>query len=171
MRFFDHDFAPFIAGIIAFLTIIFAANCAAHKAPHKLTHSMEGIVVSEAYMRVNGPNAKSAAAYLYITNHGPKDTLISVRSEIANRTELHTHIINAEGVARMVEIEGGLELAEQSMTLMKRGGEHVMFMGLRESLNQGDIVPLTLVFENADDIQIDVPVDNDRKPKAGKHNH
>ena len=171
MRFLKHDIAPIVAGLLTLLAIVFAAKCAAHKHHHHAMHSMDGVEVSDAYMRVNGPNAKAAAAYMHIINHGDTDRLISAHSDVAARTELHTHIVDDDGVARMSEIEDGIELVEESMIMMERGGEHVMFMGLTQSLKQGDVIPLTLVFENSGEVVINVVVDNDRKPGAAKHNH
>ena len=45
---------------------------------------------------------------------------------------------------------------------MKRGGDHVMLMGLNDGLDAGETVKITLTFEKAGEIVVDVPVDNDR---------
>jgi copper(I)-binding protein len=46
-----------------------------------------------------------------------------------------------------------------------------MFLGLNRELAQGDVVTVTLQFENAGDVTVDVPVDLERKPMHGNMNH
>ena len=60
---------------------------------------------------------------------------------------------------RMRPVEGGLELRAGSVLLLNRGGPHVMFMGLTDPWEDGDVIPLTLVFEHAGEIEVEVPVD------------
>ena len=59
----------------------------------------------------------------------------------------------------MGPIEGGLAVPAHSQVELKRGGSHVMMMGLNRSLNQGDVVTLTLTFEKAGEVVVKVPVD------------
>jgi copper(I)-binding protein len=48
------------------------------------------------------------------------------------------------------------------MHMLKRGADHVMFMGLNAPMQQGDIVNVTLVFEKAGRIDVEIPVDLQR---------
>jgi copper(I)-binding protein len=54
-----------------------------------------------------------------------------------------------------------------------RGGEHIMFMGLKEPFENGKIIPVTLLFEKAGEVNIKVVVDQKRKEKkhSQSHNH
>ncbi|HAR50783.1 MAG TPA: copper-binding protein, partial [Roseovarius nubinhibens] len=49
-------------------------------------------------------------------------------------------------------------------------GKHVMFMGLTQPFREGESVPLTLTFEQAGDVVIEVPVDLQRSEMGG-HDH
>ncbi|MBK6468759.1 MAG: copper chaperone PCu(A)C [Rhodobacter sp.] len=49
-----------------------------------------------------------------------------------------------------------------------RGADHVMLMGLTRELKDGDVFPLTLVFESGAEFTFDVVVDNARKPAEGE---
>ncbi len=135
----------------------------------------EGIVIKDPYARSSGANAISGAAFMGIMNHSDtEDRLIAVRSDIAARVEIHTHIEDSNGVMRMVEVEDGIIIPVDGMAMLQRGGDHVMFMGLNQPLSQGDDVSVTLIFENAGEIEVTIPVDLERKPKHGhghKHNH
>jgi copper(I)-binding protein len=129
------------------------------------------IVISDPYARASRPNAPTGAAFMMIENSGlSADRLIGARSDIAAMVELHSHVDQGGGVMKMVEIEGGVEIAPGETYHMKRGGDHVMFMGLKESLEQGAEISVTLTFEQAGDITIAIPVDNDRAPEHGHGN-
>ena len=101
---------------------------------------------------------------------GTDDRLVSASAPIAARVELHTHLDDGNGVMQMREVEGGFAVPAGGRHVLARGGDHVMFMGLTQGLTDGMRVPLTLVFENAGEITVQVPVDNARKPMAhGAH--
>lgn len=128
------------------------------------------IMVSDAYARSSSPTAKTGAAFLHIMNHGASDDrLVAAASPVAEMVQLHTHEEDANGVMRMMHVEEGFALPAGGMLMLDRGGKHVMFMGLTEPLAQGDMVPLTLVFEKAGEVVIEVPVDLERTGAHGDH--
>jgi len=123
----------------------------------------EGIELHDAYARASTPTAKAGAAFMTIRNHdGEADRVVGVSSPVAKRVELHTHIEDANGVMQMKHVEEGFELPEDGEIHLKRGGKHVMFMGLTESFEQGRKIPLTLIFEKAGEIEFEIEVDLDR---------
>ena len=124
------------------------------------------ISIEDAYAR---SGIKSGAAFFVITNSGAEpDRLLSAASDLAPRVELHTHLEDENGVMRMREIEGGIEVPAGGVHSLVRGGDHVMFMGLEAPFEDGARVPVTLTFERAGDITLEIPVDNDRQ---GGHGH
>ena len=112
---------------------------------------------------------------MIITNNGQtEDRLLSASSDAAQRVELHTHKDLGDGVMKMTEIEEGIPLPAGGSHEMKRGGDHVMFMGLNTPLEQGGEVAVTFTFEQAGDLEVIIPVDNERQPnhgQSGGHNH
>ena len=135
------------------------------------TAAQAEIMVKDPYARVSTANAASGAAFMGLMNTGPEDDrLIAVRSDVAERVELHTHLQDANGVMRMVEVEDGFVVPAGGMAMLQRGGDHVMFLGLTRPLAHGDSVDVTLVFEKAGEIAVTIPVDLERKP-AGGHAH
>jgi len=136
------------------------------------TLSLAHMVVEDAYARAASAVAVSGAAFMSIFNHSDQDDrLVSATSDVAERIELHTHIMEDNGVMRMTEIEGGIELPAGETILLERGGLHVMFLGLTRPLNHGDEVTLTLEFEHADPVSLTIPVDLERQPEHGGHGH
>lgn len=130
------------------------------------------IIVRDAYVRSSTPSSVTGAAFMVLMNDGAEDDrLIAATSDVAGRVELHTHIEDENGVMKMTEIEGGLNVPAGSMHMLQRGGDHVMFMGLNAPLEQGGAVAVTLTFEKAGDVQVMIPVDHERKPDHGAMKH
>ncbi len=128
------------------------------------------IMVNDAYARSSTKMSSSGAAFMMLMNKGTEDDrLIDARSDVAKKVELHTHIENADGVMQMIHVEEGFAIPAGEGHVLQRGGDHVMFMGLTEALEQGDMISLTLTFEKAGDVTIEVPVDLTRKPREGMH--
>ncbi len=150
---------------MSYKTLIAAAFAAIVSAPMAFAAD---ITISDPYMRVSGAMATSGAAFMVIKNAGAEDRLIDVRSSIAEKVELHTHLQDANGVMKMVHVEEGFPIAAGESHVLQRGGEHVMFLGLTTVPAQGDMVEVTLTFEKAGDIVVEVPVDNERAPEMGQ---
>ena len=128
------------------------------------------ITVEDAYARASRPGAPTGAMFMTIRNSGDADDrLVAVESPIAQLVELHTHI-DDNGVMKMRPVDDGFEIPAGGEHQLMRGGDHVMLMGLTQSLENGKTVPLTLVFEKAGEITLDVTVDNDRQQGMGMGN-
>lgn len=130
------------------------------------------IMIHDAYARASGMSAMAGAAFFEIMNTGDEDDrLISAVSDVAKRVELHTHKEDANGVMKMMEVEEGFVIPAGGMHMLKRGGDHVMFMGLNQPFEDGATVAVTLVFEKAGEMSVDIPVDLKRMPKGGHMDH
>lgn len=127
------------------------------------------IVIGDAYARSGGKAAKAGAAFMMIENQGDTDDrLIGVTSDVSARVELHTHKVDENGVAKMVHVEEGFAIPAGETHMLQRGGDHVMFMGLKAPFEQGATVPVTLIFENAGEVVVEIPIDLERQ---GGHGH
>lgn len=127
------------------------------------------ITVHDPYARVSASMSTSGAAFMVLRNDGAEDDrLVSAASDVAERVELHTHKSDENGVMRMIHVEEGFVLPAGGEHALARGGDHVMFLGLTRPLAQGDTVSVTLSFEKAGDMVVDIPVDLERKPMHGK---
>lgn len=151
------NFAMLLAAMTAYFTLSGGQMAAAH----------DGIRVEDAYARVSGETAKSAAIFMTLMNHSIEDDrLLSVTTDVADRAELHTHTLDANGVMHMGEVTEGFPIIGQETHMLDRGGDHIMLLGLRRGLKQGDTVTVTLKFQRGEELVVEVPVDNDRKPGA-----
>ena len=113
------------------------------------------ITVENAWARASAGPARAGAAFMTIKNTGDADTLVSAKADISKKVELHTHI-HDNGVMKMRQVEN--IAVGTGMTMLQPGGYHVMFMGLNEPLKEGTSFPLTLVFDKAGEISVDVMV-------------
>ena len=126
------------------------------------------ITIEDPYASSASPMAKTGAAFMKIMNSGEEaDRLVSAASDIAQRVELHTHIETGDGVMQMVEVEEGFVIPAGGMHALARGGDHVMFMGLNEPLENGETISGSLTFEKAGPMTVEIPVDLERVPEGG----
>lgn len=123
-----------------------------------------GVHILDPYARVTG---SSGAIFFTIENHqDDEDRLISASTDAAEMTGLHTHIAGADGVMKMREVADGFLIRAYGDHALARGGDHIMLMGLTRVLKDGDMIHLTLTFERAGVVEVDVPVDNAREDAA-----
>jgi copper(I)-binding protein len=116
------------------------------------------VMVSGAFARASAtPAAKAGAVYFTIRNEAATpDKLTGVATNAADMAMLHENV-EENGVAGMRHLEALPIAAKESVTLGPNK-THVMLMGLKAPLKKGDHISLTLTFEKAGEIKVDVPV-------------
>lgn len=128
------------------------------------------MVIEDAYARASSPVAQSGAAFMTIFNHSDRDDrLIGATSTAAERLELHTHIMEDNGIMRMVEVEEGFAIAAGETIALERGAFHVMMLGLTAPFVQGEEIEVTFTFEHADPVVHTIVIDNERQPSDHGH--
>jgi copper(I)-binding protein len=116
----------------------------------------EGLVrVDDPWARATILASRPGAACLTLTSAGG-DRLVAVQTLLADQVMLHA-TNQTGGVSRMSHLDT-LELPPGQAVTMAPGGIHLMLMGLREKLVKGESFPITLRFEVAGDMSVDVPV-------------
>ncbi|WP_249678066.1 copper chaperone PCu(A)C [Pseudomonas abieticivorans] len=117
------------------------------------------------------PNAPTVAAYFVIRNDGNEaDRLDAVSSPIAGTVEMHQHM-DSDGMMKMGAVEG-VNVAANDQVAFAPMGYHVMLMDLQEDRSQlvdGQHFPLTLHFEKAGDV--DIEVDVHKQPPTDSQDH
>ena len=125
----------------------------------------DGIEIHDSYARSTGAMAQAGAAFMVIHNSGDTDDrLIAASSDAAVRVELHTHIEDDNGVMQMREVEAGFRVPAGGDHALQRGGDHVMFMGLTGPFVEGEMITVTLTFEQSGEVTVQIPVDLERMP-------
>jgi hypothetical protein len=114
------------------------------------------VSIEQPFARATPPGQPNSAAFMQLSNKGEATALVAAHSSVANVVELHTHI-HDEGVMRMRKIEQ-IELPAGATTLLEPGGLHVMLIDLKQPLQDGSRIDLTLEYADGSEQQIEVPV-------------
>jgi copper(I)-binding protein len=125
------------------------------------------VTVENPWARATPPNAKLAAGYMTVVNAGGADRLVGADSPAAARVETHITVRDGE-VMRMRHVDGYAVPAKGRLEL-KPAGAHLMFIDLKWPFREGEKVPVTLRFEKAGEVKIELVVGSG--PAAGKHGH
>lgn len=130
------------------------------------------IMIHDGWARASIGKAPNSAAYMTLmTEGGVADRLIAASTPAADRAELHNHILE-DGIAKMRSVDA-IDVAPGAATALEPGGLHIMLMGLKEKLDEGSELPLTLTFEKAGDVELRLPIHGLRhgKKKGSGHGH
>ena len=125
------------------------------------------LVIDEPWSRAMPPVAKTGAAYLTIRNTGSEDDrLVGARSPIAERAELHGMQMQGD-LMKMHHVES-VVVPAGGTAMLEPGGLHIMLMGLTRPLAAGESFPVTLQFEKAGELVLEVEI---RDGTAGTMDH
>lgn len=116
------------------------------------------------------PNAPTVAAYFVIHNTGATpDRLLSAETPVADKAELHEHVMQG-ALMKMQQVPSVAVPAKGDLTFAPMA-YHVMLLGLKDRsvLADGKQFPLTLTFEKAGKVQVDVSVQ--KAPPMTGHEH
>lgn len=99
----------------------------------------------------------TAGIFLTIRNNGSTaDRLVAASSPLPRVTELHTTLRDGD-VMRMQQVHA-IEVPAGGSVTLRPGGLHLMLIGLAAPLQAGATAPLTLTFEQAGQVTLQVPV-------------
>ncbi|MDP5293601.1 copper chaperone PCu(A)C [Oceanimonas sp. CHS3-5] len=152
---------------IASLLLLSATGAVAHE------YEQGSLQIAHPWSRPAPPMAANGSAYLVINNHGHvDDVLLSAESPVAERVEIHTHMMDGD-MMKMRQLEQLPVPAGEAVTLAP-GGHHLMLFGLKQAPREGERFPLTLHFEQAGEVAVEVSVDADHarpEEKASDDGH
>lgn len=121
--------------------------------------STTSLDIVHPFLRETPPGAKTGAGYVIVKNNGTElDRLLAIETEAAERVTFHRTVIE-NGMARMVPIDGALEIPPGSEYRLGLEGSHAMLEGLTAPIGLGQLIEGTLVFENAGRIEITFEVE------------
>jgi periplasmic copper chaperone A len=126
--------------------------------------------VKDAWAGATPGKAENGAAYVTITSPAA-DRLVSADTPVAKQAELHT--MSMQGMVMKMRPISGVDIPAGQPVSLKPGGEHIMLMGLKQPLREGQSFPLTLDFEKAGSRTVTVTVEKagskDPGPAAAQH--
>lgn len=128
----------------------------------------EGIEVSDAWARASTQGMNSAV-YFVIENHNAEaDELIGVASEAAEAVEVHESRMEGD-VMTMNRVEI-VTLEPSAKVTFEPGGYHIMLIGLKQDLQPGGEIEVTLLFRDSPDILVKAKI-RDASGTQGMEGH
>jgi copper(I)-binding protein len=117
------------------------------------------ITVEHPYAAVSMAGSKNGAVYFKgLKNAGNEiDQLISVKSKMAGKTEIHE--MKMDGDVMKMRALSAIDIPAGSVVSVIKGnpsGYHVMLLGLKKPLKEGDKFPLWLRFKKAGEVEVEV---------------
>lgn len=107
-----------------------------------------------------GTRLTNSAVYMSLIDQGAKsDKLVAASSPVAQKVELHIFDVE-NGVYGMHQVDAIAITPGAASTVLRPGGAHVMLESLKRPLRAGTTFPLTLTFQNAGVLTIEVPVES-----------
>ena len=127
--------------------------------------------ISIVQIRATAPGIDVTGGYVAITNHGNSDdTLVSTSASFAKRVEFHEMTHN-DGVMKMLRRGEGIAIRAGETLILNPGGLHIMFTGLKETLQPGEMREITLEFASGHRMTVPAMVLKPSDIKAGGHSH
>ncbi|MEJ0062472.1 MAG: copper chaperone PCu(A)C [Alphaproteobacteria bacterium] len=107
---------------------------------HAHSYRQGDIQIGHIWARATSAKAENGAAYVPLLNNGDApDKLVEVSTPAADMAMIHESAVE-NGVATMRHLDA-LELEPHQPAAMRPGGKHIMLMGLKNPLKEGDKFP------------------------------
>jgi periplasmic copper chaperone A len=119
------------------------------------------VTVKEPWVRATVAQQKATGAFMQLTTD-QNTRLISAQSPVANIVEIH-EMRMVEQTMKMRAISG-LDVIVGKTVELKPGSYHIMLIDLKQTLKEGDIIPLTLTFEDQNKKQEVIEIKAPAKP-------
>ena len=142
--------------VFTLVIVLLLSGCAAPRAA--------GVEVQDAWSR---PAARGGnGAVYFVIRSSAAEELVGISSDVAEAVEMHESKMSGD-VMEMRQLQS-VPLGAGEEVLFEPGGLHVMLVNLRQDLNAGDEIDITLHFKNYQDIPLRVPVQD---TPASEHDH
>ena len=144
-------------GIVVFAAMLLFASTHA-----LLAHGFKAgdLEIGHPWSRATPAGAKVAVGYLTVKNNGSQpDRLVSIQSDVSEKAEIHEMAVDAKGVMTMRQVTGGVEIPAGGEVALKPGSYHIMFMGLKGPVKEGEKFSGTLTFEKAGTVTVEFQAD------------
>jgi periplasmic copper chaperone A len=130
--------------------------------------AQNAVKVEKVWARPTVAGQSGGGGFLTITGGAAADKLVSASAGVSKTVELHKMEMDGN-VMRMRPVDA-IDVPAGATVMLQPGGLHIMFIGLNKTLKAGDSFPMTLKFEKAGEVKVDVKVTTMRAD-AGEHKH
>lgn len=128
------------------------------EAPTEVEAVTSQIAVTDGWSRETAVGQDAGGAFMMLSNSGTSaDRLTGGSTPVAGEVQVHA-VDMTGGVMRMRQLTDGLEIPASATVALKPGSFHIMLMKLKRPLQQGEKYPVTLTFEKAEPIEVELTV-------------
>ena len=150
---------------LAFALAIFFATATSAK-----NYQAGTIHIVAPFSRALPPISKNGAVYLTLTNYGHlSDQFIGATTPIAEYAEIHTHRME-NGMMKMRKVDQ-VELPPNEEVAFAPGRNHIMLIGLSQTLKEGERFSLMLHFKEAGQTMVEVIIEAAGATSASHSEH
>jgi len=120
--------------------------------------AMNGLSLSRPWARPDRAIPTQAGGFFTVRSAGPADRLVAAASPLADTVEIHAiKVVGADFLMR--PLPDGLVLPADSTIELRPRGYHLLLMGLKARPAVGSRLPVTLTFEKAGRIEVELVVE------------
>ena len=145
-------FSKYLVAAVAATSLAATGPLAAH------SYTAGDLVIGHPWARETAPGQSAGGGFMTVTNKGAQaDRLLSGTSSAAKDVQIHS--VNMDGgVMRLRPLPHGLRVPAGQTVTLKPGGYHIMLLGLKRPLKQGSRIPVTLHFQRAGKVRVELTV-------------
>lgn len=122
-----------------------------------LAAAADQVSVQDPYVRLAPPGAPATGAFMVLKNGGDKDVKVVKADNPASKvTEMHSHV-NDNGVMKMRPVPA-IDIKAKGEAALKPGGLHIMLIDLKAPMKEGEVVPITLEFDDGSSKKVEAKV-------------
>ena len=115
------------------------------------------LIILKPYSFESLPGIKNGAVYMEVKNKGKTPvTITKLSSPVAKRVEIHSHEMK-NGIMKMI-YHPALTIKGGKSVIFKPMDYHIMLLGLKRKLHNGDTFPLTIVVQDGSSVTVQVKV-------------
>ena len=138
---------------VALATLLLSVLAYAHD------YAVGALSIDHPWARATAPGAPVGGGFMSIRNAGDQpDRLIGASADFATEVQIHESSM-ADGMMRMQHRPEGVAVPESGALVLRPGSYHLMFVGLQHRLVEGERETVTLQFERAGEVEVELTIE------------
>ena len=156
--------------LIFSISLIFLIFSKVNAKTEDIIINVNGLIFKNPQIVYKDVNSKMVAGYFELENtNNFADKLLSVKSDIFNKIELHNTKMN-DGVMKMYKIDSGINIEKNTSLKFEPGKYHLMIMGVNKKILEEEYL-LSLYFQKSKKIDINFKAISMKNKLEMDHSH
>jgi periplasmic copper chaperone A len=131
------------------------------------SHKFKNLEIVHPWCIETDASASTVSVYMTVRNSGTRgDRLLGAKTPLAAKAELFDATVTSAQQAKPIT---SLEAKAGGELVLKRDGPHIVLTGVKKQLGAYDAFTMTLVFERAGKVEVEVQVEEASILEPSKH--